>query len=188
MDRFNDVLRTASEKLASAYVAYFDIKRDYRLGQTGQAKQIVVPVFGEFHARKEKYVLMKKAIIGVSEGSEYLFILSFERIDEQAFQAIVDIAKVAERELVKPHGEHMYSYISMVVLCGSIDESVARKVKKFSQYKMYRFWFHGYSVANVVAVVLDSDNVGGGKVNIRSVVSNRDGKSLKNNVCDILSK
>ena len=65
-----------------------------------------------------------------------------------SFSAYYDL-HMAEGEqelpLVKPHKEHQYTNIKVILLADAVEEDVARYVKKRSFTKSYKFSLHGFS-------------------------------------------
>lgn len=103
---------TFLEKILPKYKAYFDIFRPFNLGST------TCEAYCSFSSRNEKYVLVKRAQLWVTECFEHVLFLKVAKLDVNEFEKVKSfIATVVEPSLVKPKKDHMYTYLTLVLLC-----------------------------------------------------------------------
>ena len=70
-----------------------------------------------FHRRDEAYVLHRKATLWAAETHEYVQVHCLPRLDMAAWERIRDGALAWGQERIRPHDEHMASYVSVIILC-----------------------------------------------------------------------
>lgn len=151
------------EKLLLAYQRYFDIKRDVAVGED------TFVAFAEFHSTSEKYVLVKRAKIWALESNEYAYFYLTDKLDIGSFEHIQKAALEAGMELVHPHSEHMYSYVTLVILADEIDDDAKEALKKLRFEKSFRLSLHGWMEFRIAAI-----NFSNGEI-----ISNRSGKAVR---------
>ena len=149
--------------LLGAYEAYFDIKRDIEIDNIPMAAEAI------FHSRSEKYVLVQSAKLWAVETNEYAYFITKEISSLQEFKKLRDkVIEIGMRK-IKPHSEHMYSYITMIYIAGNIDEEIAKEIKKFSCHKMFLLSLHGWMYFRIAAVDL-SKNI---------IITNKKGREIR---------
>jgi len=151
------------EKLLLAYQRYFDIKRDITIGDDR------FDAFAEFHSTSEKYVLVKKAKLWSLENNEYAYFYLTDKLDLDGFQHIQKVALDAGMELVHPHSEHMYSFVTLVILSDEIDEDAKEALQKLRFEKNFRLSLHGWMEFRIAAINFSSGEI----------ISNRSGKAVR---------
>lgn len=151
------------ETLVKLCRGYFDITRDTVIHE--------IPVAAEaaFFSRSEKYVLVKKAKLWAAEANEYMFIVLSDSLDGDFFDRCVKTFWEEGIGRIKPHKEHMYTYVTLILLADSVSDEVKNKVKRVSRHKDFLFSLHGW--ADLRIAVRD---MSGGKT-----ATNRMGKELK---------
>lgn len=152
------------ESLLSSYETYFDITRSLNVSE------ISVDAFAEFHSRSEKYVLVKAAKLWAAESNEYIYFISVSKLDLQTWQHIYDIILKDGLSKIKPHSEHMYSYVSLVILADEIDEGVKGVIKRTRYRKSFKFSFQGWMEFRVSAL----------DISCGKAIFNPNGKDLAN--------
>lgn len=149
--------------LLRSYVENFDIYRNYTL------QQEELMAFASFHSRGERYVLSKKANLWAAECNEHVLFFGEEELDEARLRCIIRLLESAETELVKPHSEHMYTYLSAVILCQSATAAALAQLKSYRFRHNYLLslqgWCHGR-----LAVYTFFD---------QQAYSNKDGKEIR---------
>lgn len=141
-------LSDSLDRILRSYECYFDIDREFRIFDW------TVPAFARFYQKNERYVLTKRAKLWGTEAYEYLFFFCEKNLTLQRWEEIRELLVRSESALVKPHSEHMYSYVSAVILCGSMDPAARKAIGSFRFQKSYRFSFFGWMTARVAAVCL----------------------------------
>lgn len=165
-------LSAALEKILKSYECYFDIERDYRIFD------VTVPAFARFYVRNERYVLTKRAKLWSTEAYEYLFFFCEKVLSPGRWEEIRELMMRCEKVLVKPHRDHMYSYISAVILCESLDPAAEKAVRSFRFQKSYCFSFHGWMTARAAAVCLTDGRI----------VCNRPGKDILKHLKKVINQ
>ena len=151
------------DQLLLAYQRYFDIERDV---------EIEGDVFGavaDFHSTSEKYVLVKKAKLWSLENNEYAYFYTTEHLGVDELERIHKKALDAGFAKVKPHSEHMYSFVTLVILADEIDEAAAEALKKIRFEKNFRLSLHGWMEFRIAAISFRDDKI----------ITNRAGKSVR---------
>lgn len=159
MARLQDIL----DNLLAQYEGYFNIERPHSFA--GEA----IPAFAHYTQRISKYVLVKRAQIYATETHEYVFFVSREHLDMEAWEFEKKRIIQAENDYVQPHQEHMYSYVTLVLLCETIDADVKREMRKLRFTKNYKFAVQGYSTVRLAAIELSTEEI----------LTNARGKELK---------
>lgn len=150
------------------YRRYFDIREN----ETLFGKKI--PATAEFHSRGEKYVLSKKAKLWGVENHEYVFFFELPCLTVSESDEIISFLKTAEKELVKPHDEHMYTYLTAVIAADSTDSDAEKNLCRFKMRKNYLFSLHGWSTVRMV--LIDTNSLHREEV---KCVSNKDGDEVR---------
>ncbi len=154
--------------LLNPYRRYFDIYENKTLfGKT-------IPATAEFHSRGEKYVLSKKAKLWGVENHEYVFFFKPSHLTVSELNEIISFLKAAEKHFVKPHDEHMYTYLTAVIAADSADPAAEKDLRRFKMRKNYLFSLHGWSIARMVLIDIDSL-----RQEETKCVSNKDGDDVR---------
>ena len=122
-----------------------------------------------FHSRSEKYVLSKKAQLWAAETNEYLYIFSVPALTIDIFTACRDRALALGMELVKPHSEHMYSYITAIILYDEAEKEALQALQQYKKTQNFKFSLHGWMEYRIAAV----------NVHTHTISTNKSGKDVK---------
>ena len=122
-----------------------------------------------FHSRSEKYVLSKKAQLWAAETNEYLYIFSVPVLTSDAFIDCRDRALALGMELVQPHSEHMYSYITAIILYDEAEENALLTLQQYKKSQNFKFSLHGWMEYRIAAV----------NVHTHAISANKSGKDVK---------
>lgn len=150
-------------EILDSYQAYYDIQEPQ-----GACKGWLRAT-ASYHARGEKYVLVRRAKLWGAENNEYVFLFSLKDLDEVSWVVSRDYAMDQGLARIKPHGEHMCSLITAVFLADHVDPDLERELKRFHYYKSFRFSLHGWTAFQLAVVDLTRGRV----------ITNREGKRLK---------
>jgi len=153
--------QSAIQKLMSFYTAYYDIQPV----EDGTALKALCA----YHSRDSQYVLVKKAELWAAESHEYLYLWDAGELDAPMVEQIY--SRVLEDGLprVKPHSQHMSTYLTAVVLYDSADPQALAKLKKLKKRQEFRLSLHGWMEFRIAAVDLST----------ASVTTNHAGKTLE---------
>ena len=162
------------EKILKSYEAYFDISRE--------TEYEGVPVAAEaaFHSRSEKYVLVKKAQLWAAEAHEYTFFLTAESLDCEKLEAYREVILKEGLSRVKPQKDHMYTYVTMIVIADQVDERVSSQIRRMRFHKSYRLSIHGWCDLRVAICDMSGETV--------QVLTNPAGRELRKMVRAVTDK
>jgi len=127
------------ELLTESYCAYYDIH------ESDGSCELPLCFRADYYSRDERYWLTKKIPIWGNETNEFAYIFSAPAFDQALAAKCIDYALNEALPLVKPHKEHQYTNVKVVMIADTVDKSVATYVKKRSFSKSYRFSLHGYT-------------------------------------------
>ena len=134
--------------LEDSYSAYYNIIPD------AEAPGLPLIFRADYFSRNEMYFLLKENTIWGNETNEYLYLFSAERFDPDTVNKCIDFAIADMLPRVKPHKEHQYTNVKVILLADTVAPDVARYVKKRSFTKSYKFSFHGFSTLKSAIVDL----------------------------------
>ena len=112
-----------------------------------------------FTSRGERFVLIKRAVIWAAETNEHVLIINAGSFGAAAAGEFEAMFPKLEAELVKPHREHMYSYITIIAVCSDVAPTVSKIIKKTRFCKNYKLTLHGYCAGRLAVADLSSGNV-----------------------------
>ena len=139
------------EGLKKAYAAYFDIE-EIDDGTTLKARC-------GYHMRDSQYVLVKKAELWAAETHEYLYLWDAGHLDldgvEEIFRRTLDDGEPR----VKPHAQHMYTYLTAVALYDSADPDALDRLKKLKKRREFKLSLHGWMEFRIAAVDLSNGEI-----------------------------
>ena len=150
----------AVERLKKIYSAYYDID----IVDDGTPLQALCA----YHLRDSQYVLMKQAELWAAESHEYLFLWSLEELTQESVEEIFTRVVTQGEGLVRPHAQHMYTYLTAVVLYDRADSQALEKLKKLKKRREYRLSLHGWMEFRIAAVDMST----------AEITTNRSGKIL----------
>ena len=148
---------TLLARLSEAYTAYFDVEPV----QDGSPLKALCA----YHSRGSQYVLIKKAELWAAETHEYLYLYSLPRLD---FTSLVELqARTLEDGMprIRPHSQHMCTYLSAVVLCDQADPD-------------FKLSLHGWMEFRIAAVDLSTGDI----------ATNRSGKDLGKSLSGLVAR
>lgn len=107
-----------------------------------------------FHQRGEGYILTKRATLWAAETHEHLFVYALPHLDMSRWRAIHEDGLTRGREQIRPHDEHMVSYVSLLVLCRTLDADAAHAVRHTRYSKSFWWGLRGWMRLRVCVVVV----------------------------------
>ena len=153
--------QTLVEHLKKVYSAYYDIEAV----DDGTGLQAVCA----YHLRDSQYVLVKQAELWAAESHEYLYLWSLERLDLPALEAVFRRVLEDGEPRIRPHSQHMYTYLTAVVLYDRADPDALAQLKKLKKRREYKLSLHGWMEFRIAAL----------EVSTGEVTVNRSGKSMQ---------
>ena len=134
------------EKLLNAYSHQYDIARDVE--EEGAAW----PATATYYLRDENYLLSKKHVLSAVEQHEYVYFYLTDHLTATDLQSRIDLSKRAGLGKVKPHKDHMFSNVGLVVLANTIDPDAVKLLKRTRFRKNYRLTFWGWTEYQLAAM------------------------------------
>lgn len=159
-------LQERLDKLLEAYSHLYDIDRDV------EVEGGFFPATAFYYLRDENYLLSKKHVLSAVEQHEYLYFFLTDHLDVQTLQEQIDLSKRAGLSHVKPHKDHMFSNVGLVVLANTIDPEAQKLIKRTRFRKNYLLTLHGWTEYQLAAM----------EVSTNSFFSNPAGKEARKNL------
>ena len=132
------------EQLKSVYTTYYDVTPV----EDGSALKALCA----YHLRDSQYVLVKKAELWAAESHEYLYLWSLDTLDDAALHEIFAHVLEDGEGRVRPHLQHMYTYLTAVVLYDSARPETLAQLKKLKKRREYKLSLHGWMEFRIAAV------------------------------------
>ena len=151
------------EKLLNAYSHQYDIERDVTVDGAS------FPATATFYLRDENYLISKKHVLSAVENYDYTYFYIADHLDVDTLRQQIELTKKLGMARVKPHKEHMSSFISLVILANTIDEEAKKLIKKTRFQKYFRLALHGWMEYQIAAM----------EISTNSFLSNPAGKNAK---------
>ena len=150
----------ALDRLKRAYAAYYDIE-DIEDGTPLKA-------LCAYHMRDSQYVLVKKAELWAAENHEYLYLCAVDHLDEGAVDQIFQRVLEDGEPRIRPHAQHMYTYLTALILYDRTDPQTLARLTKLKRRREYKLSLHGWMEFRIAAV-----DVSTGEITV-----NRSGRSM----------
>ena len=138
-------LQEQLEKLLNAYSQICDIYKD------GQEECDCFPAAAFYFLRDENYLISKKHVLSAVEQHEYLYFILADHLDAKTLAEQIALSKKAGLSRVKPHKDHMFSNVGLVILANTIDPEAQRMIKRTRFRKNYKLTFHGWTEYQLAA-------------------------------------
>ena len=159
------------DKLLNAYACHYDIDRDVTV-EGGS-----FPATATYFLRDENYLISKKHVLNALEQYEYTYFYLADHLDVKTLQEQIDLTLKVGMARIKPHKEHMSSYVTLVILADTIDPEAQKLIKKTHFRKNFWLALHGWMEYHIAAM----------EINTNSIFSNPAGrdarKTLEQNFC-----
>ncbi|MGI6143934.1 MAG: hypothetical protein ACOYEK_08790 [bacterium] len=141
--------------LAERYSAYYDVEREKVVGGRRLA------IFARSKVRNEKYFITKSIPIYGYENYQYGIVEVAEKIvDEPEMASFNGYLKSLVDELVKPHDEHMSTYLDgILVAVAGFTPAAISTAKRFKYGRMFKLGFAGWCDIRLVLVDLAQGRV-----------------------------
>ncbi len=133
-------------RLLDAYSHRYDIDRDVEVDGT------VFPATATYFLRDENYLISKQHVLSAVEQHEYAYIHLTDHLTLPELTKLMDLTRAHGLSRVRPHKEHMCSFVTLVVLANTIDPEAVRLMKRTRYRKNYRMSFHGWMEYHVAAM------------------------------------
>ncbi|MBP3684657.1 MAG: hypothetical protein J6J12_06820 [Oscillospiraceae bacterium] len=127
------------DKLLDAYSHQYDIERDVVENNTSWIATAT------YFLRDENYLISKKHVLSAVEQHEYLYFYLTDHLTAADLQEKIDLSLQAGLAKVKPHKDHMFSNVGLIVLANTIEPEALKIIKKTRFRKNYRLSFFGWT-------------------------------------------
>lgn len=144
---------TIVDRLLAAHEAYYDVERDVCFAGEG------FDGFAELHSSLSRFVLSKRAKLWETSSHEYIFFKAYEQLDAQEFDRLVSLMKERGFGKVVLDEDHMSSYVTLIVVAGSVAGGLASKIRRTRHRKNYAFGLKGWADLRVCVIDLDGETV-----------------------------
>ena len=142
----NNEMQMRLEKLLNAYSHQYDIERDVTVDGGS------FPATATFFLRDENYLISKKHVLSAVENYDYTYFYIIDHLDAATLQQQIELTRKVGFARVKPHREHMSSFVSLVILADTIDEEAKKLIKKTRFHKYFRLALHGWMEYHIAAM------------------------------------
>ncbi|MDF2547400.1 MAG: hypothetical protein K0R93_2298 [Anaerosolibacter sp.] len=143
---------------------YFDIEKNI------MCRNMEVDIFARSFIRNERYIASKKLAVYAYENNEYCFVKRYKMISEESLTQFTDFLKNAVNDYITPHGEHMSSVLSGIMIFEEEPgEEIRKQLKAFKFHKSFAFGFKGWVDIRLISVVLARGEV----------ITNKKGKEVQ---------
>ena len=139
------------ERLKNAYSAYYDVEEIHD-GTALKARC-------DYHMRDSQYVLVKRAELWAAENHEYLYLWDVDNLDEAAVEELFRRTLADGEPRVKPHAQHMYTYLTAVALYDSAQPDALAQLKKLKKRREFKLSLHGWMEFRIAAVDLSTGEI-----------------------------
>ena len=141
------------ERLFGSYSAWYDVSP----GDMGSG--LPLQAMCQHRSRSEKYVLSKKAQLWAIEVNDYLYLFSMPRLDKYQAEECVAFSINDALPRVKPHKEHMYSFITVVFVADEAEKDALSFIRWRRFLKSYKMGFEGSSPLKTAALDIGREKI-----------------------------
>ena len=132
-------LQEQLNKLLDAYSHSYDIDRDVE--ENGHSWIATAT----YYLRDENYLISKQHVLSAVEQHEYLYFYLTDHLSAADLEKQITLSKESGLSKVKPHKDHMFSNVGLVILANTIDPEAQKIIKKTRFRKNYRLSLWGWT-------------------------------------------
>ncbi len=162
----------AVERLLAGYRRYYTITRFDGMAEPAgeglrEAARVTPPALSEgatlcavceYYEKAEKYFLFHSNQLWSTHQEEFLFVFSVPHLTKEIFESCRDYAYETGMDMAHIGSGHMYTYISPIFLCDSVDEEARKALVSCKYYKTFKFSFHGWMEYHAGCIDLSTMN------------------------------
>lgn len=138
-------LREMLEKqMLDSYQAYFDVEP---VDDGSSLKALCA-----YHSRQSQYVLVKKAELWAAESHEYVYLHSLSQLTAGDVERIAGQVLEDGMPRIRPHAQHMYTYLTAVILCDQAEPDALTRLEKVKKRREFKLSLHGWMELRIAAV------------------------------------
>ena len=131
------------EKLLNAYSHHYDIEPQPPTPFDASAV---------YYMRDENYLISKKHVLSAVEQYEYVYFYLTDHLDLRTLEEQIERSMELGTQRIRPHKEHMSSYVTLVILADTIDPDARQHLKTTKMRKYFRLALHGWMEYHIAAV------------------------------------
>ncbi len=135
------------ERLLKAYSHNYDITTDVYL--EGGASY---PAMAHYFLRDEHYLIRRDKQFYATEQHDYTYFYVAHYLDAEEAKTLTDQTLKAGLAVIRPHKDHMCSFVTLVVLADVIDPEAQKLLKKTRFHKNFRLALHGWMEYHIAAM------------------------------------
>ena len=139
------------DKLLDAYSHQYDIERDVEV-EGGS-----FPATAFYYLRDENYLISKQHVLSAVEQHEYVYFFLTDHLDVPTLQSQIELSKQAGLANVKPHKDHMFSNVGLVILANTVDPETEKLIKRTRFRKNYRLTLYGWTEYQLAAMEVSTN-------------------------------
>ena len=144
-------LQEQLKKLLDAYSHQYDIERGV------EVEGFVYPATATYYLRDENYLISKQHVLSAVEQHEYLYFYLTDHLTATDLKSHVDLSKRAGLGKVKPHKDHMFSNVGLIVLANTIDPEAQKLIKRTRFRKNYKLTLWGWTEYQLAAMEVSTN-------------------------------
>lgn len=144
-------LQQRLDKLLDAYSHQYDIERNV------DASGFCYPATATYYLRDENYLISRQHVLSAVEQHEYLYFYLTDHLTVNDLQAQIELSRQAGLSKVKPHKDHMFSNVGLVILANTIEPEAQRLIRRTRFRKNYRLTFHGWTEYQLAAMEVSTN-------------------------------
>ena len=134
------------EQLLNAYSHQYDVTRDVTV-EGGS-----FPAAAHYFLRDEHYLVRRDKQFYATEQHDYTYFYLTDHLDVETLRRQIEISRAAGLKEIKPHKEHMCSYVTLVILADVIDPEAKKLIKRTRFQKNFRLALHGWMEYHIAAM------------------------------------
>ena len=138
-------------RLLDVYSHLYDIERDVEIAGSHY------PAAATYFLRDENYLISKQHVLSAVEQHEYLYFYLTDHLTADDLQSQIDLSKRAGLGKVKPHKDHMFSNVGLIVLANTISPEARKLIQKTRFRKNYRLSLWGWTEYQLAAMEVSTN-------------------------------
>ena len=157
------------ERLFVSYSAWYDVSP----GDMGSG--LPLKALCLHRSRSERFVLSKKARLWAVEVNDYLYLFSMPKLEKDQAETCVLFSIEDALPRVKPHKEHMYSFITALFVADEAEKDALSFIRWRRFMKSYKLGLQGSSPLKTAALDIGREKI----------VTNNMGRDLRKQIKNI---
>ena len=134
------------DKLLDAYSYHYDIERDVTV-EGGS-----FPAAATYFLRDENYLITRRHVLNAVENYDYTYFYLADALDEETLQKQIDLSMQAGMSRIKPHKEHMSSFVTLVILADTITPEAIKLLRESRFGKNVRLALHRWMEYHIASM------------------------------------